>query len=54
MEPKYPNITVQLTNNDGNAYVILGRVTMKIKEKYYDYLFDDNRNGLVWSCNRSV
>lgn len=24
--PKYPNITVQLSNEDGNAFAILGRV----------------------------
>ncbi len=24
MPPKYPNITVQLTGRDGNAFVILG------------------------------
>lgn len=24
MEPKYPDITVQLTGNDGNAFTVLG------------------------------
>lgn len=27
MEPKYPNITVPLVGQDGNAFFILGRVT---------------------------
>lgn len=26
MEPKYPNITVKLAGEDGNAFAILGRV----------------------------
>ena len=26
MEVKYPNIKVQLTGNDGNAYAVLGNV----------------------------
>lgn len=26
MEPKYPNITVNLVGEDGNAFAILGRV----------------------------
>ena len=27
MEPKYPDITVQLTGEDGNAFSIIGRVS---------------------------
>jgi hypothetical protein len=27
MDPKYPNITVKLVGNDGNAFAILGRVS---------------------------
>ena len=26
MEPKYPNIEIQLSSQDGNAFAILGRV----------------------------
>ena len=26
MEPKYPEIKVQLSDNDGNAFAIIGRV----------------------------
>ena len=26
MEPKYPNVKVQLTGEDGNAFSIIGRV----------------------------
>jgi hypothetical protein len=31
MEPKYPHIMVQLTNADGNAYAILGRVLQALR-----------------------
>lgn len=30
-EPKYPDITVQLTGRDGNAYSIMGRVARELK-----------------------
>ncbi len=26
MSPKYPNVTVQLSGEDGNAFLIMGRV----------------------------
>jgi hypothetical protein len=32
MQPKYPNVTVQLSNEDGNAFAILGRVTRAMKQ----------------------
>lgn len=31
MEPKYPNITVQLTGQDGNAMMIIGRVSTALR-----------------------
>lgn len=31
MEPKYPNIHVQLSGNDGNAFFILGNVLRAMK-----------------------
>jgi hypothetical protein len=31
MDPKYPNIEVQLTGNDGNAYYILGSVSRALR-----------------------
>lgn len=31
MEPKYPNITVQLSGEDGNAFAILGKVSKAMK-----------------------
>lgn len=30
-DPKYPDITVQLTGNDGNAYAILGAMSEALK-----------------------
>lgn len=29
--PRYPNITVKLSDEDGNAFAILGRVTKAMK-----------------------
>jgi len=31
MEPKYPNVEVQLSGEDGNAFFIIGRVTKALK-----------------------
>jgi hypothetical protein len=31
MEPKYPDIEVQLTGQDGNAFLILGKVIKALK-----------------------
>jgi hypothetical protein len=30
-EPKYPEITVKLTDEDGNAFAIMGRVTKAMR-----------------------
>jgi len=30
-EPKYPDITVQLTGNDGNAFAIMGAVRKALR-----------------------
>jgi len=32
MDIKYPNIIVQLTGNDGNAYAIIGRVSQAMRK----------------------
>ena len=32
-KPKYPNITVQLTGNDGNAFAIMGAVRKALKRE---------------------
>jgi hypothetical protein len=31
MTPKYPDIEVQLSNNDGNAFAIIGRIRKALK-----------------------
>lgn len=33
IQPKYPNVTVQLTGNDGNAFTILGVVTKAMRRE---------------------
>jgi len=32
MQTKYPNITVQLTNEDGNAFSVMGRVVRALRD----------------------
>jgi hypothetical protein len=34
MTPKYPDITVPLTGEDGNAYAILGRVSRALRQAH--------------------
>ena len=36
MDPKYPNITVQLSGEDGNAILILGRISKALKNAGVD------------------
>lgn len=31
MEPKYPNVKVQLTGGDGNAFAVIGAVTKAMR-----------------------
>ena len=31
MDPKYPEVTVELLNGDGNAFSILGKVTKELR-----------------------
>lgn len=33
MEPKYPNVEVQLTGEDGNAFFIMGRVSKALRKE---------------------
>ena len=34
MTPKYPDITLPLTGEDGNAYAILGRVSRALRQAH--------------------
>ena len=34
--PKYPNITVQLSGRDGNAFAIIGRVSQALRRNKID------------------
>jgi hypothetical protein len=49
MEPKYPDITIQLTGEDGNAFYILGKchkamVEAGLREEYATFR-EDATNG---------
>lgn len=36
MEPKYPEVEVQMTGEDGNAFAILGKVTKALRDAGID------------------
>jgi hypothetical protein len=44
MVPKYPDITVPLTGEDGNAYSILGRVNHALRQAHVP---DDERQAFL-------
>ena len=61
MEPKYPNITVNLVGNDGNAMTILGQCTRTarlngVPQDEIDAFFDEATSGnydhLLQTCMR--
>ena len=61
MEPKYPNITVNLVGNDGNAMTILGQCTRTarlngVPQDEIDTFFDEATSGnydhLLQTCMR--
>ena len=31
MNPRYPNVTVQLTGSDGNAFAVIGKVNRELR-----------------------
>ena len=50
MEPKYPNITVNLVGNDGNAMTILGNCTRSarmngVPQEDIDQFFNEATSG---------
>jgi len=56
MEPKYPDVEVQLVGQDGNAFAILSRVTRALKaggapqeevDKFWDEATDGNYDDLL-------
>jgi hypothetical protein len=63
MTAKYPNIKVQLTGNDGNAFAILGKVRQamrkgSIPQKQIDEFFEEATAGdydaLLRTCMKWV
>jgi len=61
MEPKYPNITVNLVGNDGNAMTILGQCTRTarlngVSQDEIDAFFTEATSGnydhLLQTCMR--
>ncbi len=62
-EVKYPDIVVDLTSNDGNAFVVLGLVTKALKrakvsaeeiEKFKDDAMSGDYNHLLQTCMKWV
>ena len=60
MEPKYPEIEVHLTGQDGNAFAILARVTRAMRhagisdeERDAFYAEDTRRSSLKWLRNHA-
>ena len=60
---RYPNITVQLTGEDGNAYSILGRVRKEMRKsgvsdneinKFLDEATQGNYDHLLRTCMKWV
>lgn len=63
MEPKYPNITVELSEQDGNAFAILGRVIKAMirggvsdeeREKFNSEAMLDDYDHLIQTCMKWV
>ena len=63
MGVKYPNVTVQLTGEDGNAFFIMGRVGKSLKRagvsteevaKFYEEARSGDYNNLLQTCMRWV
>lgn len=62
-EVKYPEIEVQLTGEDGNAFAIIGRVTKALKENgsdtseiaiFQDEAMGGDYNDLLQTCLKWV
>jgi hypothetical protein len=62
-EVKYPNITVQLTGNDGNAFAILGAVSKALRNggveqysinKFMAQATEGDYNNLLRTCMKWV
>lgn len=63
MEPKFPDIKVKLSGNDGNAFYIIGVVKKAMKEhrvpqetitEFVDDCMDGDYNKLLRTCMQWV
>ncbi len=63
MEPKYPEITVQLTGEDGNAFFIIGAMRRALREngvppveinQFMQEAKSGDYNDLLQTCMRWV
>lgn len=63
MDTKYPNIEVQLTGNDGNAFAILGAVAREMRrakvpseeiKQFQDEAMSGDYNDLLVTCMKWV
>ena len=63
MEIRYPNVTVQLTGEDGNAFSIMGRVGKSLKRagvsaeevaKFYKEAQSGDYDHLLQTCMKWV
>mgnify|MGYP001607778281 CR=1 FL=1 len=63
MEPKYPEIEVQLTGEDSNAFSIMGRVTKAMRKakvpsdeitKFTEECMRGDYNNLLQTCTEWV
>lgn len=63
MEPRYPNVKVQLTGQDGNAFAILGAVSKALKragasteeqKDFYNEATSDDYDHLLQTCTTWV
>lgn len=59
MEAKYPDITVKLTETDGNAFAIISKVCMHLRragvpakeiDKFCEEAMDGDYNHLLRTC----
>lgn len=62
-EPKYPHIKVKLTGNDGNAFMILGRIKTEMRrarvpakeiEEFLDEATSGTYEHLLTTCMKWV
>ena len=63
MEPKYPDIIVELSGEDGNAFTILGRIgealkrngiPQKEREDFYNEATSGDYDHLLQTCMKWV